>query len=535
MARLAFLFTLLIAFAAPAHAADGRRVALVVGNGDYTAVARLTNPAADAALIAAALKQAGFTSVDVKRNLGKAALENALREFGRKADGAELALVYYAGHGIEVGGQNYLVPVDAKLERDRDVDVEATRLDTLLGHAEGARLRVVILDACRNNPFVSRMERSVKTRSVGRGLAEVEPEGETLVVYAAKAGATASDGTGANSPFAEALARRLPEAGVEINMTFRRVRDDVLARTSRGQEPFTYGSLSSSEFYFVPGKPGSTSAPAAPALASGNVELEYWRGVTAADTEDAYRGYLKKYPKGEFTDLANENIKRLSQKAPASTSGAPAVAQSDGAAAQRSAGPTITEGLGAMTQFVTAIKDPRAAAQMQANAQREQQRLDQQARNDAARQQALERQQQLQQQQLAAREQQAQQRQQRMAGAQDAGTVSGTWRGQFVCDQSTASMQMVLQQASKGEVTGRFEFGGMGSRGVSGEFEVQGQLRGSRLQLTGGRWITQPAGYSARPNIEGALSADGRSMSGRLLSSNCGALNATRIGAAGGF
>lgn len=489
MARLALLFALLCTVADPAATAEGRRVALIVGNADYTAVSRLANPTADATLIAGALKQAGFTSVDIKRNLGKAALETALREFGRKADGAELALVYYAGHGIEVGGQNYLIPVDAKLERDRDVDVEATRLDTLLGHAEGARLRVVILDACRNNPFVSRMERSIKTRSVGRGLAEVEPEGETLVVYAAKAGATASDGTGANSPFAEALARRLPEAGVEINMTFRRVRDDVLARTSRGQEPFTYGSLSSTEFYFVPGKSGSPPAPAAQVVV---------------------------------------------QNSSPTTQGTQQVPQSNDAPAQRSAAPTITEGLGAMTQLVTAIKDPRAAAQMQANAQREQQRLEQQARNDAARQQSIERQQ-LQQQQLAAREQQALQRQQQMSGQQGAGSAGGTWRGQFVCGQTIASMQMTLQQTANGSVTGRFDFSGMGPQGVSGAFEVQGRVQGSRMQLAGGRWIKQPEGFSARPNVEGALSADGRSLSGRLVSGNCGEMSATRIGDAAGF
>jgi hypothetical protein len=235
-----------------ASAADARRVALVVGNADYTAVGRLDNTLRDADLVAASLRAAGFDSILTKRDLGKTGFEATLREFGELADGAEVAFVYYAGHGIEAGGENFLVPTDARLLRDRDLEVEATRLETVLRTLDGARLRVVVLDACRNNPFVSQMQRSVRSRSVGRGLAAIEPEGETLVVYAAKAGATASDGDGTNGPFASALARRLVQPGLEISLLFRAVRDDVLATTGRQQEPFSYGSLSSREFYFVP-------------------------------------------------------------------------------------------------------------------------------------------------------------------------------------------------------------------------------------------------------------------------------------------
>ncbi|HEV7633231.1 MAG TPA: caspase family protein [Steroidobacteraceae bacterium] len=305
-------FLMLSTLALSATAAQARRVALVIGNGAYSAVERLANPPADANLVAQSLRKAGFTSVEVRRDLGKSALEKALRDFGKQADGAELALIYYAGHGIEVGGQNYLIPTDARLERDRDVDLEATRLDTLLTYSEGAKLRVVILDACRNNPFVNQLQRSIKTRSIGRGLAAVEPGGETLVVYAAKAGATAADGTGSNSPFAQALARRLPEPGIEINMVFRRVRDDVLQQTNRSQEPFSYGSLSGNEFYFVQGRATAAVAPATAATV--NSELEYWHSATATNTEGAYRAYLKRYPNGEFADMANENLRRFAPK-----------------------------------------------------------------------------------------------------------------------------------------------------------------------------------------------------------------------------
>jgi hypothetical protein len=246
LGRLLLVFALL----ATATPADARRVALIIANARYANAAPLTNPPADAKLIEASLRLAGFDDVQTRTNLGKAAVEAELRAFGNRAEGADVALLYYAGHGIEAGGQNYLIPIDAKLQRDRDLDIEATRLETAVQVISSARLRLIILDACRNNPFEASMQRSIRTRAVSRGLAEIEPEGETLVVYAAKAGSTAADGDGTNSPFATALARRLPQPGLEIGLLFRSVRDDVLAATGRTQEPFTYGSLSGQAFYF---------------------------------------------------------------------------------------------------------------------------------------------------------------------------------------------------------------------------------------------------------------------------------------------
>jgi hypothetical protein len=180
----------------------------------------------------------------------------------------------------------------------------------------------VILDACRNNPFAASMQRSVRSRAVGRGLAAIEPEGETLVVYAAKAGATAADGEGANSPFAQALAGRLVQPGLEIGLLFRSVRDDVLKRTNREQEPFTYGSLSGNAFYFIPGSqvtppPVSTAAKpvASPAMSD---ESLFWQGALSANSESGYRDYLARYPKGRYAGLARDNIARLKQPVPAS-------------------------------------------------------------------------------------------------------------------------------------------------------------------------------------------------------------------------
>ena len=228
-------------------------MALVIGNGAYQAVSGLANPPKDAETIAAALRSAGFTSVGVVHDADRAAMVAALKSFAVEADPADWAVIYFAGHGVEMSGTNYLVPIDARFESDRDVVDEAISLDRFMSAVEGARkMRLVILDACRNNPFAPTMKVSSASRAVGRGLALVEPSQATLVAYAAKAGSVAADGDGANGPFAAALARRLGEPGVEINKVFRFVRSDVLAATANAQEPFVYGSLPPEDFYFVP-------------------------------------------------------------------------------------------------------------------------------------------------------------------------------------------------------------------------------------------------------------------------------------------
>jgi tetratricopeptide (TPR) repeat protein len=236
----------------PVAQQGGRRVALVIGNSGYKAVAALPNPSRDAAAVAGALRSAGFQTVTLETDLSLDRFINALRLFARQAESADWALIYYAGHGMEMNGTNYLIPIDAKLETDRDVNFEAVPLDQALNAVEGARkLRVVILDACRDNPFANQMRRTTASRSIGRGLARVEPDGGTLVAYAAKGGEVALDGDGQNSPFVSAILKYLPMPGVEINKFFRLVRDDVLTSTGRKQEPFVYGSLPSEDFFFV--------------------------------------------------------------------------------------------------------------------------------------------------------------------------------------------------------------------------------------------------------------------------------------------
>jgi len=241
-----------------AAAANGRRIALVIGNSSYKNVAALINPRNDATLIADAFRRTGFTAVDLQLDLGRDRLITALRNFAQQAEAADWAVVYYAGHGMEVGGMNYVIPVDAKIAQDRDISFEAVPLDQVLNATERAKqLHLVILDACRDNPFANQMKRTlaVASRSVSRGLAAVEPEAGTLVVFSAKDGETSLDGDGINSPFATALLKNLETPGLEVRRLFDFVRDDVLDATQRRQKPFSYGSISGrQDFYFVSSK-----------------------------------------------------------------------------------------------------------------------------------------------------------------------------------------------------------------------------------------------------------------------------------------
>ena len=184
----------------------------------------------------------------------------ALRDFADRARDADIAVVYYAGHGIEVDGANYLIPVDAKLERDTDVYDEALSLDRVLVAIEPAKqLRLVILDACRDNPFSKTMKRTIASRAIGQGLAKVEPTSpNTLIAYSAKAGSTAADGDGKNSPFTPALAKHLATPGLDVRRAFGFVRDDVLKNTGNRQEPFVYGSLGGDDVPLVPAQAGAT-------------------------------------------------------------------------------------------------------------------------------------------------------------------------------------------------------------------------------------------------------------------------------------
>jgi len=291
-----------------------KRVALVLGNSNYQNVAPLPNPVNDSSKIAATLKDAGFDVVDSRRDLAAAETRRALRDFADRARDADIAVVYYAGHGIEVDGGNYLIPVDARLERDTDIYDEGLSLDRILIAIEPAKkLRLVILDACRDNPFARTMKRTVASRAIGQGLAKVEPTSpNVLIAYSAKAGSTAADGDGNNSPFTMALSHHLTKPGLDVRRAFGFVRDEVLKTTNNRQEPFVYGSLGGEDVPLVPA-PRSAPAAAAPAPAP-SAQAEARRDYELAlqiGNKSALNAFLVQYPDGFYASLAKLQLDKI--------------------------------------------------------------------------------------------------------------------------------------------------------------------------------------------------------------------------------
>ena len=304
------------------HAMAAPRVALVIGNASYAHAPALANPLNDAADVGAALGRLGF-EVTRLENADRASLWSGLQEFALAASASEVAVVFYAGHGIEVDQRNFLVPVDARLASDRDVEFEAVPLE-LVSRAVGraSELRLVVLDACRENPFASRMQRAGATRSIGRGLARVEPRGDTLVAYAAKEGTVAADGDGRNSPYSEALLAHLEEPGLEIGLMFRKVRDSVVAFTGGRQHPFVYGSLSSRGVYLATAPtPVSGPAPASvPVLSSENARISTeshaaraYEAAERVNTVMAFEAVARRFPETVYADLARAQIGKLTE------------------------------------------------------------------------------------------------------------------------------------------------------------------------------------------------------------------------------
>ncbi|WP_096790521.1 caspase family protein [Phaeobacter piscinae] len=290
-----------------------RRVALVIGNSSYQHVTRLPNPENDARDIANVLKKIGF-EVTSGFDLDFRSMRLAVRDFSEQAEEADIVVVYYAGHGIEVGGENYLIPVNAELKRDRDVDFEAIRLQALLASLETVDgLKIVLVDACRNNPFSVQMASRNATRSIGRGLARIEPSG-VLVGYAAKGGTFALDGKGRNSPYASALLKHLTEPGLELGKLFRKVRDTVYAATGGEQEPFVYGSLPGRDIFLVPPKVEvPAEAPVRTAALPGTdskIQKDYSRAVSM-NSVWGWKNFVTKYsdmPDHWLVMLAEERL-----------------------------------------------------------------------------------------------------------------------------------------------------------------------------------------------------------------------------------
>jgi hypothetical protein len=317
LVRAAFVLFLLL-LASGVHAE--KRVALVIGNGAYGKVSQLPNPTRDAEAIESLLRSANFDLVVAQRDLGNLAMRRSLRDFSDRVRDADIAVLFYAGHGIEVNGANYLIPVDAILERDIDVEDEAIPVDRVIQILEPAkRLRLVILDACRDNPFIHSMKRTISGRSIGRGLAKVDVlTSDTLIAFAAKAGSTALDGDGANSPYTRALLKHLTTPGLDLRLALGRVRDEVLKDTDNKQEPFVYGSLGGNEVVLVPAKAlpevGSTSAPRVAVDYDKEMEIAFWNAVKDSNSADLLQTYVDRYPAGNFVALAKALIEEIRKK-----------------------------------------------------------------------------------------------------------------------------------------------------------------------------------------------------------------------------
>jgi peptidoglycan hydrolase-like protein with peptidoglycan-binding domain len=286
-----------------------KRVALVIGNSAYQNVARLPNPLKDASAVAELFKKAGFDWVKMRQDVGNLEFKRALREFMDAAQDADMAVVYYAGHGIQVRDMNYMIPIDARLATEIDAEDEAVSLDRIVAALEPAkRLRLVILDACRDNPFARLMKRRVAMRAMSGGLAKMEPTlGDMLIAYAAKAGSTAEDGEGTNSPFAAALVKHLAVPGLDIRLAFGRVRDEVLRSTGNRQEPFVYGSLGGEAIALVP-------APAQPKPAPVQDVQRDFDLIRQINTKRAWEIFIDTHKTGVHVELARDELKKLAMR-----------------------------------------------------------------------------------------------------------------------------------------------------------------------------------------------------------------------------
>ncbi len=299
-----------------------KRVALLIGNGAYSNAPPLPNPAHDAAAIADKLRAAGFDVVDSKIDLGVAAMRRALRDFSDQARDADVAIVFYAGHGMEMNGINYMVPIDAKIMRDVDVEDEAISLDRVVRTIEGAkRLQLVILDSCRDNPFVRSMRRTIATRSLRSGHADIDEKAlpsNTLIAYAQKAGATAEDGAGFNSPYTTGLLKHLLTPGLDVELALRRVRDEVLRSTANRQEPYKYGSLGGAELPLVPVHTSAAAgtAPetreATPAVVDASTE---WSRVDKSSVVEL-ETFLRRHGQSSEAEYARSRMAALKQTTP---------------------------------------------------------------------------------------------------------------------------------------------------------------------------------------------------------------------------
>jgi len=324
--RSVLLGTIILALTGTTAFAE-KRVALVIGNSAYKNVAPLDNPKNDAKLMANSLRELGFTLVggSPQIDLDKPGFDDLLQKFGNELVGADVALFYYAGHGIQVRGSNYLVPVNANPAREADVLFQMVDTALVLAAMEGSgtRLNLVILDACRNNPFGGRGLRAVES-----GLAQMRaPEG-TLISYATQPGNVALDGTGGNSPYTRALSQIMREAGLNIFQTFNEVGLEVMRTTGNAQQPWVSTSPIKGNFQFVVSpEPAPSQAPVAPAAANGTSEAaQAWATIQNTTSVAVLQTFITRFGDTFYGNVARARLEELKKK-PVTSAAVPVEAQ----------------------------------------------------------------------------------------------------------------------------------------------------------------------------------------------------------------
>ena len=323
--RIAALFAVSAFFLVqPAHAE--KRVALVIGNSAYQHTAELKNPRNDAADMAASLKRLDFEVLE-GMDLDKRGMERLIRQFGLRLSGADLALFFYAGHGVQLSGQNYLLPTDARLAGEGDADFETIGLGLVLKQMEReAKTSIVLLDACRDNPLARNLARNMGTRStqVGKGLAEVRTGVGTLIGFSTQPGNVALDGAARNSPYAEALLRHIEAAGKDVSGVLISVRNDVLRVTDGKQVPWEHTSLTGQVYLkraLAAPAPGVSPPAASHAGRDQELELSFWNSVKDSRSPALLEAYLARSPDGTFAGLARAMIQEAKQVASLSPGG----------------------------------------------------------------------------------------------------------------------------------------------------------------------------------------------------------------------
>ena len=316
---------LLLFVLVPSVGATQTRVALVVGNSAYLHTAKLPNPRQDATDTASALRMHGFKIIE-GYDLDKVAFDRKIREFAVSLEGAAAGVFFFAGHGLQVAGQNYLVPIDAQLSNVSALEFEMVRLDVVHRIMEGqTSTNILFLDACRDNPLARNLARAMGTRSgeIGRGLAAVESGIGTLISFSTQPGNVALDGVGTNSPFAEALASRIRTASAseDLSTLLIGVRNKVMAATNNRQVPWEHSALRA-QFYFALRPVGAQSSPQPSPTYDKEVEIIFWNGVKDSKSRALLQAYLDRYPDGHSSVLARAMIEQTAKGSTPSVSAA---------------------------------------------------------------------------------------------------------------------------------------------------------------------------------------------------------------------